>query len=886
MQQVKKLDDRYNPKDFEDRLYQWWVDEGFFTPEVDESKKPFTIVIPPPNITGQLHMGHALDNTIQDILIRWNRMKGVPTLWLPGTDHASIATEVKIVEKMAEEGLTKQDLGRERFLERAWEWKEEFGGRIIEQLKKLGSSCDWTRERFTMDEGCSEAVKEFFVSLYERGLIYRGDRIINWCPTCKTSLSDAEVEHQEKEGNFWYIKYPLKESQDFVVVATTRPETMLGDTCVAVHPEDPRYSKYIGKTIILPLMGREIPIVADAHVDVEKGTGAVKVTPGHDPNDFEIGERHGVEKIRIMNDDGTLNARAGKYQGMDRYEARKAVIRDLESQGLLLKTEEIKHSVGHCYRCDTVVEPLISMQWFVRMRPLAEPAIEAVKSGRIRFVPQRFDKIYFHWMENIKDWCISRQLWWGHRIPAYYCGECGETIVSREEPKECSKCGSQRLEQDPDTLDTWFSSGLWPFSTLGWPEKTGDLEYFYPTSVLVTGYDIIFFWVARMIVSGLDQMEEIPFKDVLIHGLVRDSEGRKMSKSLGNGIDPLEIIEEYSADALRFTLATGNAPGNDMRFYMERVEASSNFANKLWNASRFVLMNLEGLDTDGSEQGIQELPLELSDRWILSRYNNLVKEVTESIEKYELGLAAQKLYDFIWSEYCDWYIELVKYRLYGDNNASREAAQKTLCYVLDRVLRLLHPFMPFVTEEIWQHVPHEGKTITLARLPEYQGSLDNPEAEKDMGLVMDAIRAVRNIRAQMDVAPSRKARIIVVAEDAETRGVFERNKPYIEKLASASGVSVMEGKEGIPGDAVAAVIEGAEVFIPLDELVDIDREIDRLEKERERLEQELQRVTGKLSNRGFLDKAPRDVIEAEQEKEKKYRDMMNKVLDRLETLKR
>jgi valyl-tRNA synthetase len=886
MAEAKKLNDKYNPKDFEDRLYQWWVEEGFFTPEIEDQKEPFTIVIPPPNITGQLHMGHALDNTIQDILIRWNRMRGIPTLWLPGTDHASIATEVKIVEKMAEEGLTKQDLGREKFLERAWKWKEEYGGRIIEQLKKLGSSCDWTRERFTMDEGCSEAVKEFFVSLYERGLVYRGDRIINWCPTCRTSLSDAEVEHQEKEGKFWHIKYPLKGSDDFVVVATTRPETMLGDTCVAVHPEDPRYSKYIGKTVVLPLMNREIPIVADTHVDIEKGTGAVKVTPAHDPNDFEVGERHGVEKIRIMNDDGTLNAYAGKYEGMDRYEARKAVVRDLEELGLIVKVEDIKHSVGHCYRCDTIIEPLISRQWFVRMKPLAEPAIEAVKDGRIRFIPQRFEKIYFHWMENIKDWCISRQLWWGHRIPAYYCVDCGETIVSREEPKECIMCKSSRLEQDPDTLDTWFSSGLWPFSTLGWPEKTGDLEYFYPTSVLVTGYDIIFFWVARMIVSGLDQMKEIPFRDVLIHGLVRDAEGRKMSKSLGNGIDPLEIIEEYGADALRFTLATGNAPGNDMRFYMERVEASSNFANKLWNASRFVLMNIEGAEIGNLEKEMQELNLELSDRWILSRFNNVVKEVTESIEKYELGIAAQKIYDFIWGEYCDWYIELVKHRLYGDDEVTKACARKTLCYVLDRVLRLLHPFMPFVTEEIWQHMPHEGKTITLAKLPVYSDDLDNPAAERQMGLVMEAVRTIRNIRAEMEVAPSRKAKVIIVASETGTRSIFDENRVYLQKLASASEVIIQEDKANIPADAVTGVVEGAEIFIPLEELVDIEKEIERLEKERVKLEKELERVSNKLSNKGFLEKAPEDVVEAERNKKEKYQDMMDKVLERLAHLKK
>lgn len=886
MAEVKKLRDKYNPGEFEERLYRWWVEEGFFTPEIDGEKEPFTIVIPPPNITGHLHMGHALDNTIQDILIRWNRMKGRPTLWLPGTDHASIATEAKIVEKLAEEGLTKKDLGREKFLERAWKWKEQYGGRIVQQLKRLGSSCDWTRERFTMDEGCNRAVREFFVSLYERGLIYRGDRIINWCPTCKTSISDAEVEHKEKEGKFWHIKYPLKDSNDYVVVATTRPETMLGDTCVAVHPEDPRYSKYIGKTVILPLMNREIPIVADPYVDMEKGTGAVKVTPAHDPNDFEIGERHGVPKIRIMNDDGTMNQNAGKYQGLDRYEARKAVVRDLEEMGLIVKVEDIKHSVGHCYRCDTVVEPLISRQWFVRMKPLAQPAIKAVKEGRIRFVPRRFEKIYFHWMENIKDWCISRQLWWGHRIPAYYCQECGEAIVSRDEPEKCTKCGGHSLEQDPDTLDTWFSSGLWPFSTLGWPDKTEDLEYFYPTNVLVTGYDIIFFWVARMIVSGLDQMKEIPFRDVLIHGLVRDAQGRKMSKSLGNGIDPLEVIDQYGADALRFTLATGNSPGNDMRFHMERVEASSNFANKLWNASKFVLMNLDSSNAGNIEEGLEEADLELSDRWILSRANTLIKEVTENLEKYELGIAAQKLYDFIWGEYCDWYIELVKHRLYGDDERAKVSAQKTLCYVLDRILRLLHPFMPFVTEEIWQHLPVDGKTITLARWPEYSGDLNNPQAEEQMELIMEAIRTIRNIRAEMNVPPSRKARVTVVTANAEVEAIFKENSPYLQRLASVSEVIVQRDKKDIPGDAVTGVVEGAQLFIPLEELIDKQKEIERLEKEKQKLEEELERVNRKLSNKGFLEKAPEHVVKAERDKKEKYQDMMNKVLERLNSLKK
>lgn len=885
MQTDKKLDDKYNPKEFEERLYSWWVDEGFFTPEIDEDKRPFTIVIPPPNITGQLHMGHALDNTIQDIIIRWNRMKGVPTLWLPGTDHASIATEAKIVAKLVEENTSKGELGREGFLERAWQWKEEYGGRIVEQLKKLGSSCDWTRERFTMDEGCNKAVTEFFVSLYERNLIYRGDRIINWCPTCRTSISDAEVEHKDMDGKFWHIKYPFKDSDEYLIVATTRPETMLGDTCVAVHPEDERYKHLVGKSVILPLMDREIPIVADEYVDMTKGTGAVKVTPGHDPNDFEIGERHNVEKIRIMNDDGTMNHNAGAFAGMERYEARRAVVAQLKAQGLITKIEDIQHGVGHCYRCDSVIEPLISTQWFVRMKPLAQPAMQAVKDGSIRFVPQRFEKIYFHWMENIRDWCISRQLWWGHRIPAYYCSKCGEMMVSKKEPAECSKCGSRNLEQDPDTLDTWFSSGLWPFSTLGWPGKTKDLDYFYPTSVLVTGYDIIFFWVARMIVSGLDQMKEKPFSDVLIHGLVRDAEGRKMSKSLGNGIDPLEIIKKYSADALRFTLATGNTPGNDMRFYMERVEASSNFANKLWNASRFVLMNLEGHELQDADQGFDAKDLELSDKWLLSRLDCLTAEIEEDLERYELGIAAQKLYDFIWGEYCDWYIELVKHRLYDKASQTGDTARQILYYGLNRLLRLLHPFMPFVTEEIWQHLPHHGRTITLAKWPEADGRFRNTAAEKDMSIIMETIRSIRNIRAEMDVAHSTKTNVIIVSEQSEIRQLFEENRAYLERLASALGVAVREDRADIPEDAVSAVIEGAQVYIPLEELVDIEKEMERLEREKEKLDKELERVDKKLSNQGFVNKAPAEVVQAEREKRDKYRNMMDKVLERLNSLK-
>ncbi len=882
---IKQLKDRYNPKDFEDKLYEWWVDSGFFTPEIVEDKKPYTIVIPPPNITGQLHMGHALDNTIQDILIRWNRMKGVPTLWLPGTDHASIATEAKIVERLEEEGTSKNDLGRDEFLKRAWQWKEEYGGRIVEQLKKLGSSCDWSRERFTMDDGCSKAVIEFFVSLYERGLIYRGDRIINWCPTCKTSLSDAEVEHDEIEGKFWHIKYPFKDGDGYIVVATTRPETMLGDTCVAVHPKDKRYKGLVGRSVILPLMNREIPIVADEYVDMSKGTGAVKVTPGHDPNDFEIGERHNVAKISIINDDGTMNENAGDFAGMDRYDAREAVVSELEARGLITKVENIRHGVGHCYRCSSVIEPLISTQWFVKMKPLAEPAMKAVRDGSIRFVPKRFEKVYFHWMENIKDWCISRQLWWGHRIPAYYCSDCGETMVSKTHPNLCTKCGSGKIEQDPDTLDTWFSSGLWPFSTLGWPEKTKDLDYFYPTSVLVTGYDIIFFWVARMIVSGLDQMDEEPFFDVLIHGLVRDAEGRKMSKSLGNGIDPLEVIEKYSADALRFTLATGNAPGNDMRFHTERVDAASNFANKLWNASRFVIMNLKGYELEAPTGDFDREELELSDRWVLSRLNILTADIKDSMERYELGMAAQKLYDFIWGEYCDWYIELVKHRLYDENCKTGKGAREILCYVLDRLLRLLHPFMPFITEEIWQHLPRNSETITLAQWPLFDKKFEDRIAEQQMQVLMEAIRAVRNIRAEMDVAPSKKVNIILVSDSEKIRDIFSANISYLERLAGVADITLRETVAGIPENAASQVIEGAAIYIPMEELVDVKEEIRRLEREKQRLAKELERVKGKLANKGFVEKAPADIVEAEKEKKCKYLDMMNKVTERLNSLR-
>ncbi|MBZ4644674.1 MAG: valine--tRNA ligase [Clostridia bacterium] len=878
MEEAKNIAKTYDPQQVEERLYNEWMEKGYFRAEVDPDKEPFTIVIPPPNVTGQLHMGHALDETLQDILIRWKRMQGYSTLWLPGTDHAGIATQIKVEEMLRkEEGLSRYDLGREKFLERVWEWKHTYGNRIINQLKKLGSSCDWSRERFTMDEGCSKAVREVFVNLYEKGLIYQGNRIINWCPNCVTALSDAEVEYEEKAGHFWYIKYYVKDSDEFITIATTRPETMLGDTAVAVHPEDERYKHLIGKTLILPLVNREIPVIADEYVDKEFGTGAVKITPAHDPNDFEVGMRHNLPQIKVMNDDATINHHGGKYEGMDRYEARKAIIEDLTGAGLLLQTKDHVHNVGQCYRCGTTVEPITSKQWFVKMKPLAEAAIKVVKDGTIQFVPDRFSKIYLNWMENVHDWCISRQLWWGHRIPAYYCEDCGETIVSKKDITGCTKCGGKVI-QDPDVLDTWFSSALWPFSTLGWPEETDDLNYFYPTSVLVTGYDIIFFWVARMIFSGMEHMKKEPFKYVFIHGIVRDSEGRKMSKSLGNGIDPLEVIEKYGADALRFTLATGNSPGNDMRFYWERVEASRNFANKIWNASRFVLMNLEI-----NENKLPELEkLTLEDKWILSRYNNLVKEVTDNLDKFELGIAVQKLYDFIWDEFCDWYIELVKPRLYDKQSTSRLEAQYVLTYVLSNTLKLLHPFMPFITEEIWKHLPHEGESIMISAWPKYHEQYNFVEEEKQMSVIMAAIKSIRNIRAEMNVAPSRKAKLYVVTANVET---FQKGKVFFERLAGASEVILSAQKEDIPEDAVSVVVEGAEMFIPLDDLVDREKEIERLEKEKQNLEKEVQRVNSKLNNHGFVSKAPAHVVEEERQKGQKYADMLAKVVERLKSLK-
>ncbi len=881
MEETNNLAKTYDPAQVEDRLYAEWVEKGYFHAVPDKSKTPYTIVIPPPNITGQLHMGHALDNTLQDTLIRWKRMQGYCALWLPGADHASIATEAKIVEAMAKEGLTKDMIGREKFLERAWEWKKVYGGRIVEQLKKLGSSCDWERERFTMDEGLSKAVLEVFVKLYEKGLIYRGDRIINWCPKCRTSISDAEVEYEEQEGNFWHLKYPVKDSDEFIIVATTRPETMLGDTAVAVNPEDERYAGMIGKTVVLPLMNREIPIVADSYVDKEFGTGAVKITPAHDPNDFEVGLRHNLPQIRVMDDNARMNQAAGQYEGLDRYEARKRIVEDMKALGLLVKIEGHKHNVGTCYRCSTVIEPIMSRQWFVRMKPLAEPAIEAVRNETIKFVPERFSKIYFNWMENIQDWCISRQLWWGHRIPAYYCQECGDMMVGREMPDVCPKCGSKRIVQDPDTLDTWFSSALWPFSTLGWPDRTEDLEYFYPTNVLVTGYDIIFFWVARMIFSGLEHMGKEPFKYVFIHGIVRDAQGRKMSKSLGNGIDPLEIISQYGTDALRFALTIGNSPGNDQRFSTEKVESSRNFANKIWNATRFVLMNFdENIDFNGVDSSKFTVP----DKWILSRVNTLTAEVTENLDNFELGVALQKIYEFIWEEFCDWYIELVKPRLFDREDNTRLEAQYVLNYVLGTAMKLLHPYMPFITEEIYRHLINDGESIMISAWPKCDEKLHFPEAEKDMQLVMDAIKAVRNIKVEMNVPPSRKNKLIFVAGAAEAN-VLASGRKFFERLAGASEIVVQADKSGIPSDAVAAVIPGAEVYIPLEDLVDIAKEIERLEKEKANLEKELERVDSKLGNEGFVAKAPAKVIEDERAKKAKYTEMYDKLLERISHLK-
>ena len=881
---MKELAKTYDPKGIEDRLYKKWEDNKYFHAKVDKDKKPFTIVMPPPNITGQLHMGHALDNTMQDILIRYKRMQGYSALWQPGTDHAAIATEVKVISSLKEKGIDKADLTRDEFLKYAWDWKEEYGGRIVNQLKKLGSSADWDRERFTMDEGCSEAVKEVFLRLFDKGYIYKGSRIINWCPVCKTSISDAEVEHVEQGGHFWHIKYPIVGEEDrFVEIATTRPETMLGDTAVAVNPEDERYKDLIGKTLLLPIVNREIPVVADAYVDKEFGTGCVKITPAHDPNDFEVGKRHNLPEINVMNDDATINANGGIYEGMDRYEARKAIVAKLEELGLLVKIEDHMHNVGTHDRCKTTVEPMIKPQWFVKMEEMAKPAIEALHTGRLKFVPESFGKTYLHWLEGIRDWCISRQLWWGHRIPAYYCDECGEMVVAGEAPKACPKCGCTHMTQDEDTLDTWFSSALWPFSTLGWPQKTEDLDYFYPTDVLVTGYDIIFFWVIRMVFSGLEQTGTEPFHTVLIHGLVRDSQGRKMSKSLGNGIDPLEVVEKYGADALRLTLITGNAPGNDMRFYWERVESSRNFANKVWNASRFIMMNL------GDEQPTQpaEDALFPVDKWILSKVNTLAKDVTENMDKYELGIAVQKVYDFIWEEFCDWYIEIAKVRLYKKDEDPKAAnsALWTLKTVLANALKMLHPFMPFISEEIYCTLCPEEETVMLSAWPEYRNDWHFEEEENSIEAIKELVRGVRNIRSEMNVPPSRKAKYYIVSEDESVRTRFESFTDTYQSLISASQITVQADKSEIPEDAVSVVIPNAVVYVPLEELVDMEKERERLLKEKEKLEKELARSNGMLNNEKFISKAPEAKVQAEREKLEKYNQMMAEVENQLARLK-
>ena len=876
----KELEKNYNPSEIEGRLYEKWEKNKYFHAEADRSKKPFTIVMPPPNITGQLHMGHALDNTLQDILIRFKRMQGYAALWVPGTDHASIATEAKVVEKIAKEGLTKEDLGREKFLDRVWDWKKEYGGRIVKQLKKIGSSADWDRERFTMDEGCNKAVKEVFVNLYNKGLIYRGERIINWCPCCLTSISDAEVEYEDQAGFFWHLRYPLTDGSGYIEMATTRPETMLGDTAVAVNPNDERYKDYIGKTVMLPLVNREIPIIADEYVDMEFGTGVVKITPAHDPNDFEVGLRHNLPVINVLTEDAKIVDAYPKYAGMDRYEARKAIVADLEACGVLTKIEPHDHNVGTCYRCHTTVEPRVSKQWFVKMEELAKPAIEAVKNGTTKFVPEHFDKTYYHWLENIKDWCISRQLWWGHRIPAFYCDCCGELVVTKDDKAVCPKC-KKEMRQDPDTLDTWFSSALWPFSTLGWPDKTEDLDFFYPTSTLVTGYDIIFFWVIRMMFSGLEHMGKVPFDTILIHGLVRDSQGRKMSKSLGNGIDPLEVIDKYGADALRLTLVTGNAPGNDMRFYWERVEASRNFANKVWNASRFIMMNL-----DKAKVGDIELStLTDADKWILSKVNTLAKDVTENMENYDLGVAVQKIYDFIWEEFCDWYIEMVKPRLWNDEDTTKAAALWTLKTVLINSLKLLHPYMPFITEEIFCNLSDE-ESIMISKWPEYNEEWNFAKEEKSVETIKEAVRGIRNSRTGMNVPPSRKAKVYVVSEDEEIISIFAEGRVFFTTLAYASEVVIQKDKTGIEDDAVAVLIPNAMVYMPFSDLVDVEKEIERLKAEEQKLEGELKRVNGMLNNEKFISKAPEAKIQEEKDKLAKYTTMMEQVKERLKHLEK
>ena len=880
---MKELDKTYNPSEIEGRIYDKWMEKKYFHAEVNRDKKPFTIVMPPPNITGKLHMGHALDNTMQDILIRYKRMQGYEALWQPGTDHAAIATEVKVIQNLKSKGIEKKDLTRDQFLKYAWEWKDEYGGRIVRQLKKLGSSADWDRERFTMDEGCSEAVQEVFIRLYEKGYIYKGSRIINWCPVCKTSISDAEVEHVEQEGHFWHIKYPIVgEEGRFVEIATTRPETMLGDTAVAVNPDDERYKDIVGKTLLLPIVNKEIPVIADPYVDKEFGTGCVKITPAHDPNDFEVGKRHNLPEINIMNDDGTINANGGKFEGMDRYEARKAIVAELDSMGLLVKVVPHVHAVGTHDRCKTTVEPLVKQQWFVKMDEMAKPAIAALKDGSLKFVPENYGKTYLHWLEGIRDWCISRQLWWGHRIPAYYCDECGEMVVSKEAPKVCPKCGCTHLTQDPDTLDTWFSSALWPFSTLGWPKKTPEYEYFYPTDVLVTGYDIIFFWVIRMVFSGIEQTGKVPFNTVLIHGLVRDSQGRKMSKSLGNGIDPLEVIDKYGADALRMTLMTGNAPGNDMRFYYERVEASRNFANKIWNASRFIMMNMEKASTDN----VSLEDLTMADQWILSKCNSLIQEVTENLDRYEMGIALQKVYDFVWEEFCDWYIEMVKPRLWDDGNKSQAAAIWTLKTVLIQSLKLLHPFIPFVTEEIFCNLQDEEESIMVSAWPVSKSEWNFAEEEEAVEMMKEAVRAIRTVRTSMNVPPSKKATVYVVSDDAKVREIFEHNKIFFATLGYANEVLIQADKNGIAEDAVSAVTARATMYMPFAELVDVAKEIERLEKEEKKLEGELKRSNGMLSNERFISKAPAEKIAEEKAKLEKYEATMKQVKERLAALRK
>ena len=871
----KELSKVYDPQSVESRIYDFWIKGGYFHTKIDKTKKPYTIVMPPPNITGQLHMGHALDNTLQDILIRFRRMQGYCALWVPGTDHASIATEAKIVEAMRKEGLTKEGIGREEFLKRAWEWKKTYGGRITEQLRRIGSSCDWDRERFTMDEGCSKAVLEVFCKLYEKGLIYRGERIINWCPHCKTSISDAEVEYETQAGHFWHLRYPLSDGSGYVQLATTRPETMLGDTAIAVNPNDERYKAIVGKTVILPLVNKEIPVVADDYVEMDFGTGVVKITPAHDPNDFEVGLRHNLEVINVMTDDAHMTEDCGKYAGMDRYEARKAIVADLEEGGYLVKIEDYEHNVGSCYRCHQTVEPRVSKQWFVKMEPLAKPAIDAVKNGDTSFIPDRFSKIYFHWLENIKDWCISRQLWWGHRIPVWYCDDCGEVIVSKEAAHECPKCKSKNLTQDPDTLDTWFSSALWPFSTLGWPEKTEDLEFFYPTSTLVTGYDIIFFWVIRMMFSALYNTGEVPFDTVFIHGIIRDEQGRKMSKSLGNGIDPIEVIDEYGADALRFMLATGNSPGNDMRFSYDKVKASRNFANKIWNASRFILMNISD---DIKEVSLPET-FSIEDKWVLTRFNELARDVTENLEKFELGVAVSKLYDFIWDIMCDWYIELCKSRLAAGGEDSIRA-QKVLLYIMNGALSLLHPFMPFITEEIWQVLPHVGETLMLSKYPEFDEKLYFPKEADEFEKVMDAIKAIRNRRSEMNVPPSKKAAIYIETAFAD---VFSQGVPFFERLASAASVEIKDKFE-MEG-ATQVITDSARIYIPTEELVDFEKELERLNRELEHCEKEKAIIGGKLSNENFVNRAPAAVVEAEKEKLAKILDRLQKVQESIAKIK-